>query len=324
MSRSLVVYCDSELPAPANEQLARGLAGHELRRAAKPLRSNLRPSGDDPALQQAEVAFGQPAPHVVLAAPRLRWVHLTSAGYTRYDNRAFRDAAATKGLVLSSSSSVYADPCAEHVLAMMLAAARRVPEWLADQATRRFASAERRRESVLLRGQKVLLLGFGAIGRRLAELLAPFEVEVRALRRTPRGNEPVTVIGLAELDAALEWADHIVDVLPENAETIGLLDAYRIALLRPSAVLYNVGRGTSLDHDALAEALATRRLGAAFLDVTDPEPLPADHPLWSSPHCHLSPHSAGGRSTEHVALVHHFLAELDRYCRGEALRDRVI
>lgn len=324
MSRPLVVYCDSELPASADELLVHGLAGHELRRAAKPLRSNLRPSGDDPALREAEVAFGQPAPHVVLAAPMLRWVHLTSAGYTRYDDRAFREAAAAKGLVLSTSSSVYADPCAEHVLAMMLAAARRVPEWLADQASRRFASAERRRESVLLRGQKVLLLGFGAIGRRLSELLAPFEVELRALRRRARGNEPVTIIGLPELDAALGWADHVVDLLPENAETLGLLDAYRIALLRPSAVFYNVGRGSSLDHEALAEALSCRRLAAAFLDVTEPEPLPDDHPLWSSPHCHLSPHSAGGRNTEHLALVRHFLAELGRYAQGEAPRDRVI
>ena len=189
----------------------------------------------------------------------------------------------------------------------MLSAARGLPACLADQRARAWPSARRRRESFLLRGQQVVLVGFGSIARRLVELLAPFEVEVKALRRAPVGDEPVTVIGEDELLGALRTADHVVNVLPENPATVGLLSARHIKAMRPSAHLYNIGRGTTVDQDALVEALRAGTLGGAYLDVTDPEPLPADHPLWSAPNCHLTPHSAGGRDTEHLALVEHFL-----------------
>ncbi|MCI0573679.1 MAG: D-2-hydroxyacid dehydrogenase [Myxococcaceae bacterium] len=320
----LNLFCDTDFPEDAERLLREGTAGHRLLRAAGQ-RSNLAERGTEPALQNADVAFGQPAVADVLDAPRLRWVHLTSAGYTRYDTEAFRQAARQKGLVLTTSSSVYADPCAEHVLAMMLSLARRLPDSLDSQrGSRDWQSEERRVQSFLLRGQTVLLLGYGAIGRRLAQLLAPFEVRLFVFRRTAAGGEPGRVLREEELDGALAEVDHVVDLLPENEATRGFLSAARLARLRTGACVYNVGRGSTVDEQALLEALHAGRLGGVYLDVTQREPLPKDHPLWSAPRCYVTPHSAGGRREEHLALVEHFLANLRRFERGEPLADRVV
>jgi len=324
MSTRLTIFCDTDFPSDAAELLRDGLRAHQHLRPRQAIRSNLVTSQSDPLILEADVAFGQPDPQSLLSAPRLGWAQLTSAGYTRYDEPEFRVAATQKGLKLTASSAVYADPCAEHVLAMMLAQARRLGDCFEDARVRAWHSAERRRQSFLLRGQTVLLLGFGSIARRLAQLLAPFEVQILALERTAGGNEPVQIIAEAGLEQALGKTDHLVNVLPENADTLGFVSATRLRALKRGAYVYNIGRGTTLDQDALCEALHDGAVAGAFLDVTEPEPLPPNHPLWSAPNCHISPHSAGGRNNEHVALVQHFLANLARFERGEPLRDQVI
>lgn len=322
----LTIYCDYRFPEPAAAALRAGTAAHRVVYAAAAHGSNLAPVAAEPALAAADIALGQPAVDGVLAAPRLRWVHLTSAGYARYDAPATRAALARAGVALTTSSAVYADPCAEHLLAMMLAFARGLPEAWADQHARPGAwpSAARRARSFLLRRQRVVVLGYGAIARRLCALLAPFEARVGVVRRAARGDEDVEVITEAALPSALAAADHLVDTLPEAPGTRGFVDATMLATLRPGAFVYNVGRGTTLDQDALLSALTAGHLGGAYLDVTDPEPLPAAHPLWRAPRCHITPHSAGGRREEPLALVEHFLANLARFERGEALLDRVV
>lgn len=321
---TLTIFCDTDFPEEADRALREGLGQHRVLYPAARQRSNLAVRAADPAFQQADVAFGQPALDALLGAPRLRWAHLTSAGYTRYDTPEARRALADKGVALTNSSAVYADPCAEHCLAMMLSMARRLPESLdAQRGERGWNSAERRERSFLLRGQSVLLLGHGAIGRRLAELLAPFEVRLTVLRRRGAGDERAAVIDEGELDRALAEADHVVDVLPENEGTRGLVSAERLARLREGAFFYNVGRGATVDEGALLDALRSGKLGGAYLDVAATEPLPAEHPLWSAPNCYVTPHSAGGRREEPTALVSHFLENLRRFERGEALLDRV-
>lgn len=318
------VFCDTEFPPPAVAKLAQALGQHHLLMAATPIRSNLVASAPDPQLAEAEIAFGQPDPQSLLAASRLEWIHLTSAGWGRYDEPGVHRLAEERGLRLTTSSSVYAPPCAEHLLAMMLAAARRLPECVADQRERAWPDAERRRQSFLLAGQRVVLLGFGAIARRLSALLAPFEVEIVALRRSPRPDDPVRTITIDGLDEALGRADHVVDVLPGTDETEQLVDATRLAAMPRHAHFYNIGRGTTVDQEALVAALQSGSIAGAYLDVTDPEPLPLEHPLWNAPHCYLTPHSAGGRNTEHVALVEHFAANLERFERSEPLVDQVL
>jgi len=324
MSAQFSIFCDTEFPPEAAAELREGLREHRVLTPAVPIQGNLAASQSDRAILEAEIAFGQPDPASVLAAPRLRFVQLTSAGYTRYDDDAFRAAAQAKGVALCSSSAVYAAPCAEHVLALMLSNARRLQACVVDQRGRAWAAAERRREAFLLRGQTVVMLGYGSIARRLTELLAPFEVRIVAFDRAPGGGEKAEMVDESGLDAALAQADHLVDVLPENASTAGFLDARRLGKLPRSATVYNIGRGTTLDQRALLAALRAGAIAGAYLDVTEPEPLPPEHPLWQAPGCHITPHMAGGRNTEHLALVRHFLANLGRFERGEPLLDRVV
>jgi phosphoglycerate dehydrogenase-like enzyme len=227
--------------------------------------------------------------------------------------------------MLTTASGVFADPCAQHVLAMMLALGRNLLPSHRDQLTDHSWHYEQRRyDSRLLTGQTVVLLGFGAIGRRLAELLAPFGMKIFAVRRSVRSETGVHVIPEEKISAVLPLADHVVNILPDNAETRNYVNARRLACFRPGAKFYNVGRGTTVDQAALLEALNSGRLGAAYLDVFDPEPLPPGHPLWTAPRCYVTPHTAGGRFDQDEAIVRHFLANLAAFEQGGALADRVV
>jgi phosphoglycerate dehydrogenase-like enzyme len=181
-----------------------------------------------------------------------------------------------------------------------------------------------RERSHLLNGQRVLILGFGAIARKLVEYLRPLDVEMIAVRRHVKGNESVSIVPVDRVDELLPDADHIINILPANLSTTGFIDATRLAKMKPSAVFYNIGRGDTVDQSALLDALQSGRLSAAYLDVTSPEPLPADHPLWTAPNCHITPHSAGGHVDEIDRVVAHFLANFQRFIAGSEMRDRVM
>jgi phosphoglycerate dehydrogenase-like enzyme len=252
-------------------------------------------------------------------------VHLSSAGYTRYDNDAVRAALKSRNAVLTNSSAVYEEPCAEHALAMMLALARELPQSLQDQRTQpgSWRAAEHRIRSRLLTGQSVLILGYGTIARRLVELLTPLRMNITCVRRQPRGDEGVHTIAVDQLDAHLPQADHVMNILPQNAQSDRFFDAHRFGRMKRGATFYNIGRGTTVDQAALVESLRAGPLAAAFLDVTDPEPLPADHPLWTLPNCFITPHTAGGSADEFLRLARHFLDNLRRFEGGKPLQDVV-
>jgi phosphoglycerate dehydrogenase-like enzyme len=209
---------------------------------------------------------------------------------------------------------------------MMLAFGRQLLPAHRDQlADRSWHFTERRRDSRLLNGETVLMLGFGAIGRRLAELLAPFGMKLFAVRRRLHSERGVHIIPEEKVSPALAAADHIVNILPENDSTRNYVNARRLGWCKPGAKFYNIGRGTTVDQDALAGQLRAGRLGAAYLDVTDPEPLPPSHPLWTAPNCYITPHTAGGRIDQDDALVRHFLKNLAAFEDGaEGMTDRVI
>ena len=322
---SLTIWCNTKFSESATQRLAKGVQPHRLIVSSHASASVLTAGQIDASLQEADIAFGQPAVADCLAAPRLRWIELSTAGYTRYDHDEFKEQLRTRGAMLTNASTVFADSCAQHVLAMILGLARQLPQSLTDQLTdRSWHWAERRYNSRLLTGQTVLLLGFGAIGRRLAELLAPFGVTVMALRRQSRSEQAVRIIAAEAISTALAAADHVVNILPENEATVGYVNARRLACCKRGARFYNVGRGTTVDQPALIEALESGRLDAAYLDVTDPEPLPPEHPLWTTRNCFITPHTAGGRHDQDEALVDHFLANLAAFTGGTALTDRVI
>src|SRR5690348_14285473 len=149
-------------------ELRDGLRGHRLIFPASLSKSNLAAGTHDPALAEADVAFGQPDPKQCMELPRLKWVHLTTAGYTRYDRDDLRQAFRSRGATLTNSSQVYSEPCAQHALAYILAMARRLPYCVDDQRTTRpWHAHEHRSRCRLLNGQTIVILGFGAIARRL-------------------------------------------------------------------------------------------------------------------------------------------------------------
>jgi phosphoglycerate dehydrogenase-like enzyme len=278
----------------------------------------LTPGRPDPALAEADIAFGQPHVEQSIECKRVRWIEVTTAGFTRFDREDFREEMGRRGSAFTNSSSVFAEPCAQHALAMMMTLARQLLPSYRDQLTdQSWHFAERRADSRLLNGQTVLLLGYGAIGRRLAELLAPFRMKIYAVRRKTYSEPGVYVIPEERLSSVIAEADHVVNVLPDNPTTLNYVNARRLGWCKRGARFYNVGRGTTVDQNALFEALLSGRLGGAYLDVMDPEPLPPSHPLWSTPNCYITPHTAGGRHDQDEALVRHFLANLAAFTRGD-------
>jgi phosphoglycerate dehydrogenase-like enzyme len=273
----------------------------------------------------AEAVFGFTGPEHHQDAPHLRWIQVPAAGYEKFDTAEGRAWLKERGIALTNSSSVYNEPCAQHVLAMLMALARRIPQACALQAgDHSWPQWTERAEIYLPNGKTVLLLSYGAIARRLCELLAPLQMNVIAVRRTPTGDEPIKTITAAELPDYLPIADHVINILPANPATTNFMNAERFAQMKRGAIYYNIGRGTTTDQEALVAALQSGQLSYAYLDVTNPEPLPPEHVLWTTPNCYLTPHTAGGHHNEHERLVRLFLENLRRLTAGEELLDRIV
>ncbi len=328
-ARRLTIWTNAALDPAARVRLDAALeaGGHRLLVSQNASASVLAAGGADPLLAEADVAFGQPDAAAARALPRLKWIALTSAGYTRYDNEETKDALRARGAVLTNASSVFAEPCAQHALAMMLALSRQLPASLAEQlGARGWKYFEHRAGSRLLNGQTVLLLSYGAIAKRLVELLSPFGMKIYALRRRVYSEAGVHVIPEEKLSAVLPLADHVVNILPENDETFGYVNARRLSLVKPGAYFYNIGRGPTVDERALIDALESGRLGGAYLDVFATEPLPPSSPLWTTKNCWVTPHTAGGRSDQDHALAELFLHNLGCFAAGNhaAMRDVVV
>lgn len=285
----------------------------------------IRQVKENEPLGDAEIFFGQPSVKQIVTAENIRWFQVTSAGYTRFDTPTFRTLARERAIMVTNSSSVYDQPCAQHLMAFMLAHARVLPEAFRYQQNRSWQRDSGRAKSVLLNGQKVLIYGHGAIAKELIRLLAPFDMQFVAVRRRPQNStDSVRVVGIAESDQWLSWADHVINTLPANAESEHFFSAERLGHLQPHAAFYNIGRGNTVDQESLIHYLKESKFAAAYLDVTDPEPLPPDHPLWQTPNCTITSHYGGGFSGEGLALGKHFIANLERYTQGERLKDQVI
>lgn len=319
------IFVDFVLAPDVLELLLAGTRGHQLVFPKTPVASVLAKAERDPQFATVDIAFGQPKLEAIAEAGRLKWVHISSSGITRYDNPRFRAQMAQRKIVVTNSASVYSEACAVHALSFMLAQTRKLPLALKTRpANGTKAWYAIRSTSGTLRGETVLILGYGAIGKRLTELLQPFDVNVIAYRRQARGNEGVRVVTGEQLAGALAEADHVVNILPDSAETRHFFDAARLGAVKPGAIFYNIGRGTTVNQDDLLDALRSGRLKAVWLDVTEPEPLPDEHPLRAEPNCFITPHVAGGHVDETKSLVRHFLGNFERFIRDEPLLDRVM
>jgi phosphoglycerate dehydrogenase-like enzyme len=324
-AQPLRIWTDLRLSGAALELLHQETQPHQLILSKVPASSILSGGEPDPDLQDADIAFGQPDVAGLVNAPRLRWIHITTAGYTRYDTDAFRAHVAAHKIVVTNSSQVFAEPCVEQVLSYMLAQTRQLPLTLGTICGNGSNEWNHLRQTCsTLCGQSVLLVGFGVIARRLAEVLAPFRMHIRAFRRKARGNEGLPVLTEVELPEALATSDHVINILPDNPSSRHFFNGERFRQMKAGSVFYNIGRGTTVDQTALAGALEDGHLRAAWLDVTDPEPLPADHPLRLSPNCYITPHTGGGHAGENESLVNHFLQNFKRHLQGEPLLDRIM
>jgi len=307
------------------ETLRNGTDGNELVFPQLPVSSILAKAEPDPAFTNVDIAFGQPDPTGIEQARALKWIHISTSSITRYDSPKFRQLMRKRKIAVSNSASVYREACAVHALSFMLAQARHLPMALGSHAAGGTPGWHLLRNSVrTLRGENVLIVGYGAIGRRLTELLEPFGMKVLAYRRKPRGDEGVPVITPEKLDTILANADHVMNILPDSAETWHFFNNSRFKTIKPGAIFYNIGRGATVDQEALLGALRSGHLAAAWLDVTEPEPLPDSHPLRLEPNCFITPHIAGGHLEEAKTLVLHFLDNFGRFVRNQPLRDRVM
>ena len=183
-------------PAPdVLEMLQEGTKGHQLVFPQKPVSSVLAKAECDPEFATVHIAFGQPDPQAIAENTQLKWIHVSSSGITRYDNPQFRALMSERGIAVSNSACVYNEACADHALSFMLAQSRNLPLALKTRTGGGSTSWVALRTSCTpLRGQTVLILGYGAIGKRLMELLRPFHMNIIAYRRKPRGDEGVPVI----------------------------------------------------------------------------------------------------------------------------------
>lgn len=324
--KPLRIFVDFKAAPDILEMLREGTQPHQLVFPRKPAQSVMHQAEPDSEFQTVDIAFGQPEPSAVESAAKLKWVHISTSGITRYDNPHFRAEMGTRGILVSNSASVYSEACATHVLSLMLANARCLPEALQTSPSNGTPDWQKLRSAcVPLEGQTVLIVGYGAIGRRLAEMLEPFHMHILGYRRSVRAQEKIPLVTLEQAERVMSSeADHVINILPDSTETRHFFNEKRLGSMKTGAAFYNIGRGTTVNQEALLKELESGRIASAWLDVTDPEPLPKDHPLRLQPNCHITPHTAGGHKDEAKTLVRHFLRNFQSYIRGEPLADRVM
>ena len=267
--------------------------------------------GGDLPSSAAEVAFYVPAYDlgagqgpVLAQLPRLQVVQTLTAGVDHIRSEV------PEGVLLCNGRGIHNASTAELALTLVLASRRGIPGFVDDQHEERWNQGWRRS----LADSTVLIVGYGDIGADIEKRLTPFEVDVLRVARTRREG----VHTLADLPELLPRADVVVLVIPGTSETRGLVDEGFLAAMKDGALLVNVGRGTVVVTDDLVDALKAGKVWAA-LDVTDPEPLPAGHPLWTTPHTLVTPHVGGATPAMWPRAYALVRAQLERFARGEQL-----
>ncbi|MGC0143699.1 NAD(P)-dependent oxidoreductase [Pseudactinotalea sp. Z1732] len=250
--------------------------------------------------------------------PNLKWVQGLMAGMDAAVNAGF-----SEDITMTSGLGLHAGPVAEHTLAMVLAAARRLDlcvlyqadnEW--DETRLGGNQALRTGNFSTLSGARVLIWGFGSIGQKLAPWMAAMGATVTGVASTAGERAGFPVITAADLPDELPRTDVLINILPANPRTEAIVDAAVFEALPQHAWFVNVGRGATVDDAALLEALHQGSIGGAALDVFRTEPLPADDPYWSAPNVIITPHSAGGRPRNSEPLIEQ---NVRAYLAGEEL-----
>ena len=252
---------------------------------------------------------------VALDAPQLRWLHTMSAGVDHPVFQTFVD----RGVRLTTSSGASAEPIAGTVMMYLLALSRQLPRLAAAQARHEWAPGR----YLDLAGRELLIVGWGPIGQAIARLGVALGMHPVIVRRSARGDEPHPVRPIDQLPDAVRTAGAVVVAVPLTDDTRGVVDAAVFEAMAADALFVNVGRGELVDQTALLEALRSGSIGGAGLDVFDPEPLPADDPLWDAPNTIITPHCSGTTDTTSANVDELFFDNLDRLLRGVDLRNEI-
>jgi len=250
----------------------------------------------------------------ITAATRLKWLNSIYAGVDGMPLALLKE----RGVVVTNGAGINAITIAEYVVMGMLTIAKGYRDVVRAQDRREWLTDSPGK--VELYGSKALLLGYGAIGRLVEERLKGFAVDVTVVRRSPGANS----LSPDQWRARLGEFDWVILAVPATAETEGMVGAAELAAMKPSATLINIARGSVVDQDALVTALNEQQIASAFLDVTTPEPLPPDDPLWSLDNAHITMHLSGRAQDKMFARsAQRFLDNLDRWQRGEPVTPQV-
>lgn len=238
-------------------------------------------------VSDVEVILGNVPPQVLKSAKALKWLQLNNAGTEGYC-----DGALPEGVILTNATGAYGLAISEYMVGVLFELQKKLNLYQTNQ----LAHVWRNEGTVrVIQGSRVLVIGMGDIGTMFAQKMNALGCRVVGVKKR-EGRPPEGIEGLytlERLDKLLPTADVVAMCLPGNADTRHLMNRERLALMKENAVLINVGRGITVDTDALVNALQEGKIAGAALDVTDPEPLPSDHPLWDMPNVILTPHISG-------------------------------
>lgn len=286
-------------------------------------------------VEAIEIAVGQFPPHLLAKAKNLRWFQQWGAGADwLLDHPEVQEL----DFILTSASGVHAIPISEHIFAFLLAFARNLPQawraqqeqvWMKEQnpSRRKTAKADiatySRRDVFELAGKTMVLIGIGDIGERTAQLARAFAMGVIGVRNNPDYDTPGVsqMVGPDELLRVLPKADVVVSTVPLTAETHHMMDQAAFDAMKRGAYFINIGRGGTVDQEALITALRSGTLAGAGLDVFEEEPLPPDSPLWTMDNVLLTPHASGATPQYNERAFAIFLDNLQRYQAGAELRN---
>lgn len=303
------IFVQTTFPENEKAALKTGVTGDEL-----VFRDDL-PSAETQniSLLSADIIVGNPKPAELLEqAVHLKWLQLMSTGFEYYSG-------IHTSAVVTNLKDYYSSPCAETIIAGIMALYRGMDTFTRLKDQRKWVGHSLRSGLQLLYEKKVIILGWGNIGKRVAENLKGFNCDIIVYSRSSG-----QIHTMEELKRDLPYADIVIGCLPGTEETRGMFTGEMIALMKPTALFCNVGRGNLLqDEQALIDALMQQRLGGAVLDVTATEPLPEDHPLWNCPDTILSQHTGGGSVTEYEGMVETFLINLERFKSGKPLNNQI-
>ena len=266
-------------------------------------------------ISECEIVFGHISPDQLRSAKNLKWLHTQSAGVDYYLRP---EMGLSESVMLTNSAGMHGISIAEHMLGFTLMLMRRLHSYTTQQAQHKW---EYLGAVQSIYQSTIAVIGLGGIGSQYASRCRALGATVRGVVRTPRRDIPDCVDALFtidQLDEAIKDADVVALTLPSTAETAQLFSKERMLKMKKGAILLNIGRGTAIDQDAMIALLESGHLGGAGLDVTEPEPLPADSRLWDLPNVVLTPHVSGGGTLALTSdlIVDRFIAYLQDYIAG--------